>query len=73
MGFRPLTAQEREGIESSLKKESRVASAGIAVVEAAPAVEAPPEAALEPAKAADEAVESADVKPAGKNPFKKKP
>ena len=76
MGFRPLTAQEKAGIEASNKKVAD------AVAPASPAKPAPVAAA--PAEVNDqitdavtsaEPVEAVDgeAKPTGKNPFKKKP
>lgn len=73
MGFRPLTSQEREVIEISLRRAARGVSAVKVVAEVAAAVETAVEAAVDAVTPADEAVEAADAKPTGKNPFKKKP
>jgi hypothetical protein len=73
MGFRPLSTRELEGIEASRKKEARDASAAKIAAEVPAAVEKAVEATVDAVTLAEDVAELSDVKPAGKNPFKKKP
>ena len=76
MGFRPLSESERAGIEASVKK-TQAAPSRVAEVAATPVAvnDQITDSVTADSPSADDAtpVEEQEVKPTGKNPFKKKP